>query len=88
MKLQTLSDLEELERFDSKGGVGYNLPRYPQRRTGKTKCETADQWLDSYAGWCEPFKARMSKDTCKSRKNAELSDFCKGCEGIRKQEET
>ena len=86
MKRQTLSDLEEMGRFDTIAGFGSNLPRFPQRGEGKTECETADQWLDRNAGWCEPFKARISPETCKLRRqDAELSDFCKGCTGIRKR---
>jgi hypothetical protein len=47
---------------------------------------TVDQWLDWYAGWCEPFKARISPYTCKLRRqDSELSDFCKGYKGIRRR---
>jgi hypothetical protein len=83
MGWQTLSDFEEMLRFDDKARFGHNLPRYLQKRAGKTECLTAEQWLDRYTGWCEPFKARISPDACKSRKGSELSDFCKGCTGIR-----
>jgi hypothetical protein len=48
---------------------------------------TADQWLDRYTGWCEPFKVRISLDACKLRQDAELSDFCKGCKGMAKESE-
>jgi hypothetical protein len=87
MRLQTLSDPEEMGRFDNKAGLGSNRPRFPQRRVAKTECVTVDQWLDRYAGWCEPLKARISADACKSRQNSELGDFCKVCKGkgIRKR---
>jgi hypothetical protein len=86
MKWQTLSNLEEMGRFDNKAGFGSNLPRYQQRGVGKTECVTADQWLDRYTGLCEPFKVRISPDACKLRRqDAELSDFCKGCKGISKR---
>jgi hypothetical protein len=86
MRWQSLPDLEEMWRLDNKDGISPSQSRYPQRRTGKAECcVTADQWLDRYAGWCEPFQVRISPDACKFRRNSELSDFCKGCKGIRKR---
>jgi hypothetical protein len=85
MRWQTLPDLEEMWRLD-KDGLSPNQSRYPKRGTGKAECcVTADQWLDRYAGWCEPFQVRITPDACKLRRNSELSDFCKGCKGIRKR---
>jgi len=83
MRWQTLPGLDEMVWLDTKTGFGPNQSLYPQRGTGKTECMTADQWLDRHAGWCEPFKVRISPDACKLRRNSELSDFCKGCRGIR-----
>jgi hypothetical protein len=87
MSRQAFSDLEEMGRFDNKAGFGSNQLRYPQRRVAKTECVTVDQWLDRYAGWCEPLQARISDDACKSRRDSELSDICKECKGkgIRKK---
>jgi hypothetical protein len=85
MQWQTLCDPDEMGQFDNITGFGYNLPCHPQKEAGKTDCVTADQWLDRYTGWCEPFKARMSPDACKLRRDAELSDFCQGCKGIHKR---
>ena len=84
MKWRTLSDLEEMGRFNNKAGFGSNLPSYPQRGAGKTECVTADQWLDRHTGWCKPFKVRISPEACELRQDSELSDFCKGCKGIRR----
>ena len=84
MKWHTLSDLEEMGRFNNKAGFGSNLPHYPQRGAGKTECVTADQWLDRHTGWCKPFKVRISPEACELRQDSELSDFCKGCKGIRR----
>jgi hypothetical protein len=87
MGSQTLYDQEELGRFDNKAGFGSKQTRFPQRGTGKTEYKTVDQWLDRYAGWCEPLQARISVDACKSRQDSELGDFCKVCKGkgIRKR---
>jgi hypothetical protein len=87
MRLQTLSDPEEMGWFDNKAGLGSKQPRFPQRRVAKTECVTTDQWLDLYTGWCETLKVRISVDACKSRQVSELGDFCKVCKGkgIRKK---
>ena len=85
MSCQTLFDLEEMMRFYSKTGFSSKQLRFSQRGTGKTECLTADQWLDRYAGWCEPFKARISAEACKSRQGSGLSEFCMGCKGILKR---
>ena len=87
MRSQTLYDLKEMVRFDTKAGFGTTQPLYAQRGTGKTEYITADQWLDRYAGWCESYQARISPDACKSRQNSALNEFCKGCKGIRKGSE-
>lgn len=84
MRYQTLSDLEEIVRFDNKAGFDATLPRYLQRGTGKTGFMTADQWLERNAGWCESYQARISPDACKSRRDSQLNEFCKGCKGVRK----
>jgi hypothetical protein len=88
MRCQTLSDLEETVRFENNAGFGATLPRYLQRGTGKTGFMTADQWLERYAGWCESYKARISSVACKSRRDSELNEFCKGCKGICKGSES
>jgi hypothetical protein len=84
MRWQTLPDLEEMWRLDNKDGISPKQSHYPKRGAGKTECcVTADQWLDRNTGWCEPFKVRISSDACKLRRRSELSDFCRGCKGIR-----
>ncbi len=83
MRCQTLSDLEEIVWFENIAGFGATQPRYPQKKAGKSECMTADQWLDRYSDWCEPYKARISSAACKSRQKSELSEFCMGCKGIR-----
>lgn len=87
MRCQTLSDLEETVRFENNVGFGAALPRYLQRGTGKTEFMTADQWLERYAGWCESYQARISPVACKSRRDSQLNEYCKGCKGIRKRSE-
>ena len=85
MGCQASSNLEEIGRFIKRAVLGTNQTRYTQRGAGKTECMTADQWLDQYAGWCEPFKARISPDACKLRRDSDLNDLCNVCKGIRKK---
>lgn len=84
MRGQMLSGSEEMGRFDNNAGFGFKQPRYLQRGAGTTEFMTTEQWLDRYAGWCESYKARISSVACKSRRDLQLNEFCKGCKGIRK----
>lgn len=85
MRKQTLADLEGMGRFDHTAGFIPDLLRNLQLRMGAAERVTAEQWLERHADWCEPYQPRISSSACKTRRDSELSDFCKGCRGILKR---